>query len=228
MARHSHVVSCYAKPTGCPTSSPTKQHCQEIISSFPIKNAGPPTFPIAEVGFCTFVRNLMLKNGMSTHIAQYCTDNWRSNTIRNYQYKLFDWMDFNKHVNQDPYKFSGKKVMDFLVYLFESKNKSASSVRAAYLVTRSLCNAAGCQLTRSFHKQIVMLLNGMYSRRPGVPRPRKDHIWDVSIVLDFLGKWQTDQKLSLLRLGAKLACLIMLTTMHRRIDLCQLDVKMIS
>ena len=170
----------------------------------------------------------MLNNGMSSHIAQYCTDNWRSNTIRNYQYKLFDWIDFNKHVDQDPYKFSGEKVMDFLVYLFESKSKSASSVRAAYLVTRSLCNAAGCQLTRSFHRQIVMLLNGMYSRRPGVSKPRKDHIWDVSTVIDFLSKWDSNSKLSLLRLGAKLACLIMLTTMRRQIDLCQLDVKMIS
>ena len=165
---------------------------------------------------------------MSPHIAKYCTDNWKSNTIRNYAYNLFDWIDFNKHVDQDPYKFLGKKVMDFLVYLFESKNKTASSVRAAYLVTRSLCNAAGCQLSWPFHKQIVMLLNGMYSRRPTVPKPRKDHIWDVSMVLDFLSKWDSNSKLSLLRLGAKLASLIMLTTMHRRIDLCQLDVKMIS
>ena len=169
----------------------------------------------------------MLKNGMSSHVAQYCTDNWRSKTMINYAYKLFDWMDFNKHVNQDPYKFSGEKVMNFLVYLFETKNKSPGSVRSAYLVTRSLCNAAGCKLSRIFHRRIVMLLNGMYTRRPCIPKPRKDQIWDVSAMIDFLSKWDSNSKLSLLRLGTKLACLIMLTTMRRRVDLCQLDVKML-
>ena len=133
LARNSHVVSRYAKPTHDFTLPSTKQHCKEIISSLPVKDAGSPTSLTAEVGFHAFVRTLMLNNGMSSHIAKYCTDNWKSNTIRNYAYKLFDWMDFNKHVDQDPYKFSGKKVMDFLVYLFESKNKSASCCQSCLL-----------------------------------------------------------------------------------------------
>ena len=40
----------------------------------------------------------------------------------------------------------------------------------------------------------------------------------------FFGKWQSDSKLSLLRRGSKLDCLILLASMRRRIDLVQLDI----
>ena len=51
---------------------------------------------------------------------------------------------------------------------------------------------------------------------------------DISIVLDFFSTWKSDKNLSLIRLGSKLACLIMLATMRRKIDLCQLDIKSLS
>ena len=58
-------------------------------------------------------------------------------------------------------------------------------------------------------------------------KPKSD-VWDISILLDFFSSWKSDKNLSLIRLGSKLACLIMLATMRRKIDLCQLDIKTLS
>ena len=85
----------------------------------------------------------MVKNGMSPQTAKYCTDNWHANTVAHYQYKLFTWIEFNKSSSQDLYFFTGKKVMEYLIFLFEQKQKPMPAIRAAYYVMRSLCNAAG-------------------------------------------------------------------------------------
>ena len=69
-----------------------------------------------------------------------------------------------------------------------------------------------------------MLLNGMFLHHPLPRRLTNDTVWDISLLLKFFGRWQSHRKLSLLRLGSKLACLILLASMHRRIDLVQLDI----
>ena len=171
----------------------------------------------------------MMKNSMSSQTAKYCTDNWRANTVAHYQYKLFTWIEFNKSSSQDPYFFKGKKVMDYLIFLFEQKKKPMLSIKAAYYVMRSLCNAAGNPISCAIHKQVIMLLNGMFQRRPPAPRRvTNDTVWDITLLLEFFEKLQCDRKLSLLHLGSKLACLILLASMHRRIDLVQLDIGSLS
>ena len=84
------------------------------------------------------------------------------------------------------------------------------------------------QFPRPYHKQITMPLNGMFKRCPGLVKAKKSDVWDISILLDFFSSWKSDKNLSLIRLGSKLACLIMLATMCRKIDLCQLDIKTLS
>ena len=170
----------------------------------------------------------MIRNGMSANSAQYCLDNWHATTIHTYQYKVFSWIKFCDISGLDPHVFSGEKVMEFLIFLFEPKGSTIKTIKSAYHVMRSLCNAAGCPVPRPYHKQINMLLNGMFKRRPGLVKAKKSDVWDISILLDFFSSWKSDNNLSLIRLGSKLACLIMLATMRRKIDLCQLDIKTLS
>ena len=65
-----------------------------------------------------------MKNGMSGKVADYCSDHWHKATLVNYGYKLNHWLDFNKHISQGPLDISHQKVMDFLIYLFEERQKT--------------------------------------------------------------------------------------------------------
>ena len=170
----------------------------------------------------------MLKNGCSANIANYCADNWRENTSQHYWYRLKAWIDYNNERGLDKYIFTGDKVKDLLVYLFEVKEKTITSIRATYIVCRFLSNAAGSPITLKDHKQITMMMNGMFSKRPGIAKPKTNHVWDISVLLDYFAKGKRNKDLSLKDLGAKLCCLILLATMRRRIDLSQLDIKNLS
>ena len=165
----------------------------------------------------------MVKNGMSGKVADYCSDHWHKATLVNYGYKLNHWLDFNKHINQGPLDISHQKVMDFLIYLFEERRKTVCTVKNTYPVMRILCRAGGCPITPVTHKQISMLLKGMFIKKPDPVHVKSDSIWDIGLLLDYFAGGRPNSQLTLKELGGKLACLILLVSMRRKVDLAQID-----
>lgn len=66
-------------------------------------------------------------------------------------------------------------------------------------------------------------MQGIFNSRP--PQPRYQHIWDVQLVLSFLGSWGDSKSLSLKDLSAKLVTLLALSNANRTSELKALDLK---
>ena len=126
----------------------------------------------------------MMLNGMAGNVAHYCADNWQPNTLHNYNSKLRMWLKYNKHCGTDSFEINIKKVMDFLIQLFEVDRKTTSTIRSAYTVTRVIANAAGAPFSNADHKKVAMLIQGMFTRRPDPIITENDKIWDISVILE--------------------------------------------
>ena len=111
-----------------------------------------------------------------------------------------------------------------LIYMFEEKKKHVRTIRAFYAVGRVLCRAAGHPFTLQADRQVRMLLQGMFTKKPDPIIPKPQRIWDVSQVLDYFLEAPPNSLMSLRVLGCKLACLLMLVSMRRCIDLTRLDI----
>ena len=68
-----------------------------------------------------------------------------------------------------------------------------------------------------------MLLKGMFIKKPDPVHVQTDSIWDIGLLLDHFADGRLNSDLTLKELGGKLACLILLVSMRRKVDLVQLD-----
>ena len=84
-------------------------------------------------------------------------------------------------------------------------------------------SSGGCPITPVAHKQISMLLKGMFIKKPDPVHVQTDSIWDIGLLLDYLEAGRLNSDLTLKDLEGKLACLILLVSMRRKVDLAQLD-----
>ena len=225
MASHKCVVSTNAESAGSSTLVPSQKHSKKDVSTFSNRRETTMTPPgkTHKISFSRFIWKLMMKNGMSGKVADYCSDHWHKATLVNYGYKLNHWLDFNKHINQGPLEISHQKFMDFLIYLFEERHKTVCTVKNTYPVMRILCHAGGCPITPVVHQQISMLLKGMFIKKPDPVHVKSDSIWDIGLLLDYFAGGRPNSHLTLKDLGGKLACLILLVSMRRKVDLAQLD-----
>ena len=145
MAKNCSVVPAGAKSTSRKAKVSPKKHSKTFTPAIQEQeskdgSSSPETY---EIGFCTFVCNLMRKQGISENVAFYCADNWRPSTMNAYKYHLRSWFKFNEHDNSDVYVIDSHKVKNFLIYLFETQDRPITYIRSAYIVARALLHAAG-------------------------------------------------------------------------------------
>ena len=230
MAKNHSVVPADAKSTSRKAKVSPKKHSKTFTPAVQEQeskdgSSSPETY---EIGFRTFVCNLMRKQGIFEKVAFYCADNWCPSTMNAYKYRLRSWFQFNEHDNSDVYVIDSHKVKNFLIYLFETQGRPITYIRSAYIVARALLHAAGQPFTQADHRHIQMMLNSMFTKRPTQVKAQKDRVWDVSVLLDYFTRDRINRDLSLRDLGGKHACLILLATMRHSIDLTQLDLAHLS
>ena len=88
----------------------------------------------------------------------------------------------------------------------------------------AICTATGSPLSRKTRNQINMIMQGMFNERPYIPSPKLNYTWDIDILLDYIASCPANKNLSLIELSGKLASLIQMATMRRRIDLTGLNI----
>ena len=89
MASHCSVVSTHVKHVGQRSHVSAKKHRKEIIPAFPqYKRDRTCSTQKFEASFHPFIWEVMIRNGTSGNVAQYCSDHWTPLTLRSYDYKL--------------------------------------------------------------------------------------------------------------------------------------------
>ena len=88
MAKNCSVVPADAKSTSRKAKVSPKKHSKTFTPAVQEQeskdgSSSPETY---EIGFRTFVCNLMRKQGISENVAFYCADNWRPSTMNAYKY----------------------------------------------------------------------------------------------------------------------------------------------
>ena len=126
--------------------------------------------------------------------------------------------------NKDPYIITANLVAEFLIYLFEVRKKSFKIIKANKLVMCSILSIIHKSLTRGENKCLDMILQSILFATPP-PIKNKPPIWDLTTLLDHFKRLKSDKNLNLLKLGAKLACLIRLATSRHNCDLTHLDLR---
>ena len=170
----------------------------------------------------------MTRNGTSGNVAKYCADHWTPLTVRSYDYKLRFWKEFTAEKGLDPFDISQERILQMLIFMFEVKKKHVRTIRATFTVGRILCRAAGCPFSVQGDRQVRMLLQGMFKKRPDPIISKPCRIWDISQLLDYFCQILPNSKLTLRALGCKLACLLMMVSMRRCIDLTRLDIAFLN
>ena len=145
MASHRGVVSTHVKHAGQRSRVFTKKHRKEIVPAFPQnKSDRTCTAEKFEFSFCPLIREIMIRNGISDNVAQYCSDHWTPLTIRCYEYKLRFWRNFAAAKGLDPFDITQEHILQMLIFMFEVQKKKVRTIRSTFTVGRLLCRAAGC------------------------------------------------------------------------------------
>ena len=115
-----------------------------------------------EFSFCPFIREVMIRNGISDNVAHYCSDHWTPLTIRCYEYKLRFWREFAAAKCLHPFDITQEHILQMLIFMFEVQKKKVRTIRSTFTVGRLLCRAAGCPFSVQEVRQVHMLLQGMF------------------------------------------------------------------
>ena len=127
-------------------------------------------------------------------------------TLRQYATSLKQWQEFCTRKNLD---FFEVKTKHFLKFLVERYNAGAS-----YGILNS-CRSAISLVSKTKigeHPNVKRVMKGVFRQRP--PRPKYESTWDVSIVLEYLEKFN-ERDLDLEKITLKTVMLLALSTAQR-------------
>jgi integrase len=159
----------------------------------------------------SIVRESLKVRGLSQKVTDIVLSSWRGGTQKQYAVYIRRWRLFCNQREINLFQPSVAEALDFLVEMYELG------------IGYSAMNTARCALSSfimpvnnvSFGAQplVIRFMKGIFHRRP--TRPRYEHIWDVSVVLNYLKTLSPVRDLSLKDLSLKLITLIALTTGQR-------------
>ena len=128
------------------------------------------------------IRESYTMQGISTAATNIIVNSWRPSTGKLYKHFIGRWKACCNLKQIDCIRPAIKQALDFLATLFESGigYSSINTARSAlFCLIEPIDNRAfGC------HPTVTRFMKGIYQLRS--PKPRYDHIWDVSVVLDYL------------------------------------------
>ena len=104
-------------------------------------------------------------------------------------------------------------VLNFLTFLFEKEQLGYSSINTARGALSAMCIKLDGTLAGT-HPLVIRFLKGVFNLRPPL-QTKPSHVWDVSIVTEYLRKLSPVKELSLKDLTLKHTMLIALTTAAR-------------
>ena len=194
---------------------------EEIEATLGFNNTPPPkTKTKVDVG--CFIREQAKARGFPTGVCELFANKWCKETKLGYSYKLQAWINYNIEKQSDPGDFNIQRILDSIVWYFSGLDKSYGATCTFVTLIKNLRKVLGPELTDSEEEKISWLMSGVFNEKPPIPRSVAP-IWDINLVLKYLGNLPTIENQGLAALSRGLATLIMLATMCRAGELLLLD-----
>ena len=166
------------------------------------------------------IREYYQKRKFSEESITVICSSWRESTKLQYEVYSKEWIRFCHRRKIDPMLYNEVNCVHFLNDLFQ-RGKSYSALNTARsTLSCFLTNNAGTTIGNS--PSVKRFLKGVFELKP--PFPRYKFVWDVSIVLSFLGNFFPHEDLPLNVLSYKCAMLLALASMQRVQTLHVIDI----
>ena len=130
------------------------------------------------------LRKRLAEEGISESASDLIVLSRREGTLSSYSLAWNKWFSWCVEQNVDPVRCNVNWILDFLVFMFESRyeHRTICSNRSAISALHN--NIEGRSVGE--HPHLSSLVKGVFNNRP--PQPKYNFIWDVQLVLDYLKK----------------------------------------
>jgi hypothetical protein len=144
----------------------------------------PPATSGVESSRLEIIKRDLRERGFSGQVADAISQSNRRSTSNLYQYKWDVFVGWCKQREIDPRGVTLGDVAEFLLFLFEEKKFSISTVKGYRSALSRVLNSDALDVTGD--RDLSALIRSLELRRPAIPRraPR----WDLSLVLTSLTK----------------------------------------
>ena len=167
-----------------------------------------------------FVRGLLQGRGLSENASNIIQQSWRPGTTKQYQSYLLRW---ESHCPEKKINSLAGTVIDGINFLSElyQEGLSYSSINTARSAPPAVISISG-NVNFGNNAMVTRFMRGVFCSRPSLPRYKE--IWDVSLVLNYIKKWQPLADIDLKTLTLKTVTLMALTSGQRCQTLHALDI----
>ena len=157
------------------------------------------------------IRQAITGRNVSERATNIIMASWRRSTQKQYTTHIKRWFQYCNQREIDKFQTNVNTVLDFLSELFEKHSgySALNTARSALSAMGLICDG----FSIGSHPLIVRFMKGVYNLR--LARSRYSQVWDISCVLQFLGKISPVSKLTLKMLTFKLVMLLALTLASR-------------
>ena len=179
-----------------------------------------PTAQTVETTAMPFIRGLLQGRGLSENASSIIQQSWRPGTTKQYKSYLLRWENYcrEKKINS----LAGTVIdgINFLSELYQ-EGLSYSSINTARSALSAVISISG-NMNFGNNAMVTRFMRGVFCSRPSLPR--YSEIWDVSLVLNYIKKWQPLADIDLKTLTLKTVTLMALTSGQRCQTLHALDI----
>ena len=163
-----------------PLILPRKEDTRSVPASTP--SAAAPIAQETSTSGLPLVRDLLTSRGVSAGAAKIIMQSWRAGTQKQYHTYHQRWRVFCRSRGIDPISASLEDGLEFLHHQYQNGLSYSGINTARSALSTVIFLPDGSSFGN--HPLVSRFLKGVFESRPSLPRYK--HIWDVSVVLDYL------------------------------------------
>ncbi|XP_071573676.1 uncharacterized protein [Temnothorax nylanderi] len=219
------IVSKFGNPEIDIFATRTNTKCKKYISwkkdpgSIEIDAFTRTSSPLVEdyPGCRNYIRRALQLNETPTESTDIIIASLSESSLKQYNTGLMKWWRFCGVNQSDPYQITVTMVLRFLTVQY----KNGASYGTLNCFRSAIGKIHGSSLADD--SRIKGFFRGVAKLKP--PRAKYDCTWDPKIVLEYLGKLNSNDDLTLDELSKKLVTLLALVTGHRMQTLTLIDIR---
>jgi hypothetical protein len=150
------------------------------------------------------LRNRFAADDLSEEVTDIIMSSWRTGTKKQYSTYIQKWLDFCRQRTIACHSPTMNQALSFLRMLFQ-QGLSYSTINTARSALSTIICLPDGQVFGSHHI-VVRFMKGIFELRK--PKPKYNSIWDVSVVLKYLGTFTPNEEQTLKNLTLKLVMLL--------------------
>ena len=201
--------------SGTPCASKKETHLSTSTARL-----GASTTSEAHPSDMPLVRKSLEGRGLSESATSLILQSWRRGTQQQYKPFIANWEQYCSQRKINPFSATLEHGINFLAELYQTGIGYSALNTAVVLYLLFVSHPSIILLGQ--HPLVCRFIKGIFECRPSLPRYQET--WDVTVVLDYLAKFGSPEKLSLKNLTLKVVMLMALLSGQRRQTLHTLSI----